>query len=222
MIFDDHDMIDDWNISASWIARTPRPGVVGGARRGRLMSYWVYQHLGNMTPAEIRDDGMLQEVLRAGDGTSILRTWAERLDANDGEGVDSYRFSHARRVGQVDVVAVDTRHARRFDGDRRLIVGDAEWDGSANGRSVRAGHLVLVTSVPVYIADGLHDFQVWSELVCDGAWGDRVARYGREAAPQPRPRGLVGVPRVVPRVRATGPQTCARPTNRLGRSSWLG
>ena len=50
MIFDDHDMIDDWNISASWvrdIRNEPwwRAHVVGG-----LVSYWIYQHLGNLQP----------------------------------------------------------------------------------------------------------------------------------------------------------------------------
>ena len=50
MVFDDHDMIDDWNISESWVAdirRKPwwKEHIIGG-----LMSYWVYQHLGNLAP----------------------------------------------------------------------------------------------------------------------------------------------------------------------------
>ena len=56
MIFDDHDMIDDWNISdgvgRATSATKPwwQDHVVGG-----LMSYWVYQHLGNLAPG--RDPG---------------------------------------------------------------------------------------------------------------------------------------------------------------------
>ena len=55
MIFDDHDMIDDWNTSLSWlddIRRQPwwQDHVIGG-----LMSYWVYQHLGQ--PLTGRDPG---------------------------------------------------------------------------------------------------------------------------------------------------------------------
>ncbi|MGN6574796.1 MAG: DUF7800 domain-containing protein, partial [Nocardioides sp.] len=47
MIFDDHDIRDDWNTSLSWhreINATPwwHDRIVGG-----LASYWVYQHLGN-------------------------------------------------------------------------------------------------------------------------------------------------------------------------------
>lgn len=50
MIFDDHDLIDDWNTSASWLAdmrATPwwRERLLGG-----LTSYWVHQHLGNLSP----------------------------------------------------------------------------------------------------------------------------------------------------------------------------
>lgn len=49
-MFDDHDVIDDWNTSAAWLAEmraTPwwQERVVSG-----LMSYWVYQHLGNLSP----------------------------------------------------------------------------------------------------------------------------------------------------------------------------
>ena len=73
MIFDDHDMIDDWNISQSWlddIRREPwwEQHVVEG-----MMSYWVYQHLGNLSPATIEAEGMLASLVEAGDGTELLR-----------------------------------------------------------------------------------------------------------------------------------------------------
>jgi hypothetical protein len=50
MICDDHDIHDDWNISASWLAAmraTP-----GWNERGTsgLMAYLLYQHLGNLAP----------------------------------------------------------------------------------------------------------------------------------------------------------------------------
>ena len=69
MIFDDHDMIDDWNISASVGRGDPHEPwwdehVVGG-----LMTYWIYQHLGNLDPTTIRDEGMLAELLAADDAT---------------------------------------------------------------------------------------------------------------------------------------------------------
>ena len=65
MIFDDHDMIDDWNISDAWVRDIRQQPwwsehVVGG-----LVSYWIYQHLGNLSPAEIRAEGMLDGARRA-------------------------------------------------------------------------------------------------------------------------------------------------------------
>jgi hypothetical protein len=56
MIFDDHDIIDDWNTSAEWV-RTIRATdwwdrrIVGG-----LMSYLLYQHWGNLSPDALEDE----------------------------------------------------------------------------------------------------------------------------------------------------------------------
>ena len=51
MIFDDHDIRDDWNTSLSWKKKMEATSwwherIVAG-----LASYWVYQHLGNLSPA---------------------------------------------------------------------------------------------------------------------------------------------------------------------------
>ena len=80
MIFDDHDIIDDWNTSASWvedIRQQPwwQDHVIGG-----MMSYWVYQHLGNLSPDEIRSEGMLEQFIKLGDATAALTEWAQRAE----------------------------------------------------------------------------------------------------------------------------------------------
>ena len=51
MIFDDHDVHDDWNTSAAWVAamRSPSRGGRSGSRRA-IATYWLYQHLGNLSP----------------------------------------------------------------------------------------------------------------------------------------------------------------------------
>ena len=50
MIFDDHDVHDDWNISGSW--RSDFMAKPWWSRRieSAYQSYWVYQHLGNLRP----------------------------------------------------------------------------------------------------------------------------------------------------------------------------
>ena len=65
MMFDDHDMIDDWNISAIWVEEIRsqpwwQEHIIGG-----LVSYWVYQHLGNLSPDEIEQEGMLADSWRS-------------------------------------------------------------------------------------------------------------------------------------------------------------
>jgi len=64
MILDDHDLRDDWNSSYSWrqqIVTEPwwRSRVIGA-----FSSYWVYQHLGNLSPDEL-DADVLYAAVRA-------------------------------------------------------------------------------------------------------------------------------------------------------------
>ncbi|MFD0777012.1 alkaline phosphatase D family protein, partial [Streptomonospora algeriensis] len=64
MLFDDHDIRDDWNTSGTWreqMARTPwwRPRITSG-----LGAYWVYQHLGNLSPDHRAADPVFAEVSR--------------------------------------------------------------------------------------------------------------------------------------------------------------
>jgi hypothetical protein len=178
MIFDDHDMIDDWNISDTWlrdISTEPwwRDHAIGG-----LMSYWLYQHLGNQSPAEIRRDGLLDRLLDAGDGSEILERWAEHADAHTPD-EGGYRFSYARVIGDLTIVMIDARNGRLLDPSHRRMVAETEWEWireRALDRARPGGHLMFATSLPVFIADGLHDLQVWSELVCNGRWGKRFVK----------------------------------------------
>ena len=196
MIFDDHDMIDDWNTSSSWlddIRRRPwwHDHVIGG-----LMSYWVYQHLGNLSPAEIRAEGMLHRFLGLGDATAALTAWAEeaeRFMAVPG----GYRFSFFRELGPVRLVVIDSRCARVLTPGARRMVDDDQWAWVVEHADVACEHLLLATSVPVAMPGGLHDIEQWNELVSEGRWGRPLASPRREDPPGRRSRGLVGVPRLL-------------------------
>ncbi len=50
MVFDDHDIIDDWNISDAWVRHMADTSWWSHRIRAGLASYWVYQHRGNLTP----------------------------------------------------------------------------------------------------------------------------------------------------------------------------
>ena len=177
MIFDDHDMIDDWNISQSWVEDIRAKSwweehVVGG-----VMTYWIYQHLGNLAPAEIDDEGMLQELILAGDGTELLREWAQRSE-HFTPVPGGYRFSYYRRLGRVRLVVIDCRNGRVLAPGARLMVDDDEWAWIVDHAMVDCDHLVLATSVPVLMPGGLPELEMWNEAVCDGRWGRRFGRIG--------------------------------------------
>ena len=62
MIFDDHDVNDDWNISEAWVRRMRTTSWWEERIIGAFMSYWVYQHLGNLSPRELEEDGLFEKV----------------------------------------------------------------------------------------------------------------------------------------------------------------
>jgi hypothetical protein len=184
MVWDDHDMADDWNISREWVEEIrDKPWweerVVGG-----IMSYWIYQHLGNLAPAELRELDLLGRVREADDAGPLLREFAHRAD-RDGEGT---RWSYHRDWGGVRLVAMDSRGGRVLGGSRhgahehsRAMVDDHEWAWIEEQATGDFDHLILATSLPFALFPGLHFMEAWSEAVCDGAWGKRLSGLGERA-----------------------------------------
>ncbi len=181
MIFDDHDVHDDWNTSQSWredMARTTWwPERIVGA----LQSYWVYQHLGNLSPTELDADAVYQALLRLGpgeDGEPILRDLALRADA-ESEGAKGYRWSFRRDVGRVRVVVVDSRCGRLLEGDRRTMLSEQDFSWFCEQVTADVDHLVIGTSLPWLLAPAVHDIEAWDErLAADHR--PRRARFGEK------------------------------------------
>ncbi len=175
MIFDDHDVHDDWNSSAAWRREYEAKPWWRSRITGAYMSYWLYQHLGNLSPAELGKDEVWRQIQEAGDGTDVL---AELAAARD-RGAGGIRWSVRRDFGTVRVVVIDSR-SRRVIGDdrRRRMVDEAEWEWVTESVSGDWDHLVLATSLPLLLPHGIHDLEAWNEAVCAGAWGSRAARAG--------------------------------------------
>ena len=170
MIFDDHDMIDDWNISRSWvddIRAEPwwREHIIGG-----LVSYWIYQHLGNLDPERIEREGMLAELVRQDDAEPTLRRWAEESEEFTPV-PGGYHFSFMRELGRTTLVVVDCRNGRTLDQGERRMVDTDEWAWVAEQCHRESDHVLIATSLPVYVPGGLHGLQQWNEALCGGAWG---------------------------------------------------
>ncbi|UUU34271.1 alkaline phosphatase family protein [Streptomyces sp. CA-210063] len=179
MIFDDHDVIDDWNTSEAWLAdmrTTPwwRERILSG-----LMSYWVHQHLGNLSPAELAADPVHAAVRATPDGTDALRAHASQADQDPA----SVRWSYRRDFGRVRVLMLDTRAARVLDeGNRSMLNPDAtEWlRTQALDARGSYDHLLIGTSLPWLLPHLVHDAEAWSAALCRGERGDRWARFGED------------------------------------------
>jgi hypothetical protein len=182
MIFDDHDIRDDWNTSQSWHREmNTKPWwherIVGG-----LASYWVYQHAGNLSPEDLAEDEIWKLIAAHQDSgsedeldlTEDLRTLAERVDRYP----DTYRWSYSRNLGESRLIVVDSRVARVLQPDRRSVLDDEEmaWlDAQLQGD---VDHLFIGTSLPFLLAPGIHDLEAINEAMASGAWGQRIGTLG--------------------------------------------
>lgn len=179
MIFDDHDVIDDWNTSESWqrdIRATDwwRERLLGG-----LTSYWVYQHLGNLSPGELAEDPLFTAVRAAEDGTGILRDFAERADADP----EATRWSYRRDFGRVRLLMADTRAARVLAEQDRAMLDEDEmkWlrEQALTGRE-DYDHLLIGSSLPWLLPPAIHDAESWNAALCAGSRSARWARFGEK------------------------------------------
>jgi hypothetical protein len=181
MIFDDHDIRDDWNASLSWREAMSRTSWWHGRIVAGLASYWVYQHLGNLSPQERASDVIWQKIAsHRGDGeldiSAELDSFAERADQDP----EAYRWSFCRDFGDTRLLVVDSRAARNLDPDHRALLDKAEMDWL--DARMRGGfrHLLVATSLPFLLPMGLHHLEAWDEAVSEGAWGRLPARIGEK------------------------------------------
>lgn len=181
MIFDDHDIRDDWNTSLSWKREMEATTWWHGRIVAGLASYWVYQHLGNLSPQERAADPVWKRIAGHTGGDEIdlsaeLDSFADRADRDP----ESYRWSYCRDFGDTRLIVVDSRAARDLAPDRRALVDKAEmaW---LDGR-MRGGfrHLLVATSLPFLLPMGLHYVESWNEAISQGAWGKTAARAGEK------------------------------------------
>ena len=179
MVFDDHDVHDDWNTSRAW-RRSMQQEVWWPARiEGGLMAYWLYQHLGNLSPAELERDEVWASLKTVQDGEELLRAHARKADA-EADGGKGVRWSYRRDYGDVRLIVLDSRGGRVLDAGDRSMVDAAEWEWIVEQTRDCASHLLLASSLPVLLPPALHDLEGWNEAVCDGAWGGRLARVGEK------------------------------------------
>jgi hypothetical protein len=173
MIFDDHEVGDDWNISAAWVEEMRQKPNWNDQIIGGYASYWLYQHLGNLSPEQLDRDELYKRVRDADDAWPVLRDFAYRAH----RGPDGTRWSYHRDFGDTRLLMMDARGGRVLEEDRRSMVDEEEWAWIVEMATGDFDHLLLGTSLPLLLGPTMHHLQSWDEKLCSGTWGARAARW---------------------------------------------
>ena len=181
MIFDDHDVRDDWNTSAVWRAEMREKPWWRDRMRSALASYWIYQHIGNLTPDEVAADPDARKILEHdGDAWPLLVELADRADA-EAEGGEAVRFSFRWDLGHTRLLMMDSRNGRVLNHGEHLMLGDAEfaWLEEQASAPGQVDHLLLATSVPWLMPHAISDLETVNEIAAArpgwrGRWGEKL------------------------------------------------
>ena len=199
MIFDDHDVRDDWNTSAVWRAQMAEKPWWRERIRSALASYWVYQHLGNLPAEELAADPDYRAVIAAeGDTWPLLAALADRADA-EADGSKGVRFSFRWDLGATRFIMIDSRNGRILDDGAHLMLGDEEFgwieeqvrDRSGPGRRAPRARHVAAVAAPA------RDRRPAERRPARGGPAGVARPARRDDAPGRRPGALAGVPPVV-------------------------
>jgi len=178
MIFDDHDVRDDWNTSDAWRVDMQKTTWWEERITGALMSYWIYQHLGNLSPAALATDATLAAVKAAADGEAVLREFAQAAD-READGAKGTMWSYRRDLGRVRLLVIDSRCGRVLADGRRSMVGESEFQWiEAQVEDGAYDHLVVGSSLPWLLPRALHDVESWDEALSGGSRGPQLAKLG--------------------------------------------
>jgi hypothetical protein len=65
-----------------------------------------------------------------------------------------------------------------LDEENRSMLDDEEWAWIEDMATGDFDHLLLGTSLPVFLMSAMHHLEAWNEAVCRGAWGRPAAKVG--------------------------------------------
>jgi hypothetical protein len=180
MIFDDHDVHDDWNTSIEWVNEMRQKQWWRERIVSAFESYLVYQHLGNLSPSERADFELYEHLRTAEDPTPRLRAFAKQAD----EEVQGTRWSFCRDIGPARVVMIDSRAGRVLDPGSRAMVDPDEWRWIEEHAVGGVDHLLIGTSLPMFMGPALHWLEAWNEVTADGGWGKGVKKLAERLRQQ--------------------------------------
>jgi PhoD-like phosphatase len=181
MIFDDHEIIDDWNTSSSWRADMAAEGWWRERISAGLASYWVYQHLGNLSPDQLAADPMLHKVTTVDDATDLLHDFGLAVDQPESaDNTDQpYQWSFALDLGRTRLVMLDNRCNRVLVKGAREMLPAPEWNWFVDQAHGDYDHLVVGSSLPWLMPPAIHHIEAWNEQSADSADQRRSATAER-------------------------------------------
>jgi hypothetical protein len=176
MIFDDHDVHDDWNTSIEWVEEMRKQAWWRSRIVAAFESYFIYQHLGNLSREGLEDSEIYRKLRTLDDPTEMLREFAERADRE----IEGTRWSFCRSIGNARVVMVDSRAGRVLTPGQRSMVDENEWRWIEEHVTGDVDHLLIGTSLPLIMGPALHWLEAWNEVTADGGWGPLVKRVAEK------------------------------------------
>lgn len=162
MIFDDHEVTDDWNAGPGWLARVHDAGdklrMWPTTMTDALAAYWLYQGWGNLSPEVAKGDERVQLLQRARKGgydalPELRRLIHDRAVLPTRKGADRSRllnWHYTVPAGATPFLVVDLRTDRDVHGNDGLSTARLQWLEAAL-RAARTPSAVVVLPVPMLL-----------------------------------------------------------------------
>jgi hypothetical protein len=91
------------------------------------------------------------------------------------------RWAYHRDFGRTRLLVVGSRQSRVLHPDGHTqMVDDAEWRWIWDHAHGDFDHLIIASTLPVFLSHGIHNIEAWNEAVCAGAWGSLASRAGEK------------------------------------------
>ena len=85
------------------------------------------------------------------------------------------RWAYYRDFGDTRLLVLDSRAARVLADGQREMVDEEEWDWIVDHSVGAFDHVIIASTLPVFMPRGIHHLQAWNEALCAGRLGKKVA-----------------------------------------------
>src|SRR5262249_55448238 len=125
---------------------------------------------------ELEEERLFAELPGDDEGGPRLRRFARMADRETA----SSRWAFHRDFGRTRLLVVDSRAARVLGQGSRDMVDEGEGEWIVEHARGSFDHLLIASTLPVFMPAAIHHLEAWNEAVCSGAWG-RIATRPAEA-----------------------------------------